>query len=150
MVRMLLDAKASPFLVNNLGNTALHVAIAMRRLDIAQILLSFGAPIHCMNDDGDTPLSKAVLYRDWHAVCFLLDSGLTVIDDSVPKMVHQLADSRAKCKAVYLCMVGVMRKRLLFGGHIQMVPDMVKVLAAHVWASRFDTHVWNQKKKKKK
>jgi ankyrin repeat protein len=151
LVQMLLDAKASPFLVNKEGNTALHIAIAMGSLNIAKILVSHGAPVYCMNDEGETPLFKAWHVNNWNAVRFLLDSGLTIIDDNAnaPKIVPRLANSRAKCKAVYLCMVGVMRKRLLFG-HIQMVPDMVKVLASHVWASRFDTDAWNPKQGKNK
>jgi ankyrin repeat protein len=149
MVRMLLDAKASPFVVNKEGNTALHIAIAMGSLNIAKTLVSHGAPVYCMNDEGETPLFKAWQVNNWNAVRFLLDSGLTIIDNGAPKIVPRLANSRAKCKEVYLCMIGVMRKRLLFG-HVQMVPDMVKVLASHVWASRFDTDVWNPKRGKKK
>jgi len=56
----LLEAGASPDMVNHRGETALHaVAARSGRVELVQALCSHGATINVVNSEGETPLQLA-------------------------------------------------------------------------------------------
>jgi ankyrin repeat protein len=59
-VERLTDAGADPSIRNGRGDTPLHIAVAMERIDIVNQLLSFGCSIHANNSQGKTPFRIAL------------------------------------------------------------------------------------------
>ena len=60
MIRMLLQRGADPEIVDNMGDTAMRLAVAYKSLDSLNALLDAGANINSVNRNGDTPLHMAV------------------------------------------------------------------------------------------
>ena len=59
-------------------NTALHVAAAEGRTEIAKMLIEKGADVHSTNKSGWTPLHGAALFGHTPAIRLLIESGAKV------------------------------------------------------------------------
>jgi ankyrin repeat protein len=64
-LKLVLEAKARPDLVDKVGNGALYHAAENGHLEVVNLLLSYNAPVDQENRDGRTPLMAAV--RNGHA-----------------------------------------------------------------------------------
>ena len=73
-VQSLLGQGADPDAVNRQGETALHVALASGRHDIAGILLEAGASIDVESKRGWTPLAFAAAHEDLEAVELMVEA----------------------------------------------------------------------------
>lgn len=81
IVRLLLNRGANPNATNYIQQTALYSTmynLDNNVLEIAELLLDHGAEIDCVNDRGDTPLSRAVFFYKRGIVKLLLDRGADV------------------------------------------------------------------------
>lgn len=76
MVRLLLEAGADPNNANWLGVTYLHKAAYQGNMELAELLLQFGARLHAVDKEyGTTPLGWAAKYGKTDMARFLLDKG---------------------------------------------------------------------------
>ena len=62
-VIILLSNSADPNMVGNYGFTPLHQAAFNNNLEIAEILVRFGAHLDTKNENGDTPIDLAKVHR---------------------------------------------------------------------------------------
>jgi hypothetical protein len=60
MTEFLLKEGAKPNLVTASGESALHIAAANGQSDIARLLIEYGAKVNHLNNEGMTPLYRAL------------------------------------------------------------------------------------------
>jgi hypothetical protein len=60
------------------GNAMLHLALRQGLTDLALYLISKGADVNSCSDVGRTPLTMAIIKKQWHVVSALLDGGADV------------------------------------------------------------------------
>ncbi|PVD34056.1 hypothetical protein C0Q70_05318 [Pomacea canaliculata] len=78
-VRFLMENGADPNPVYPGGNSALHHAASLTGpVDVVEILLSFGADVDLLNDEGDTSLFFATHANNQLAACVLINHGANV------------------------------------------------------------------------
>lgn len=63
MIRVILEAKASPNIVNSIGETPLMLAVNAGNMQAMQLLLDFGANVDFTSDDGAVAEGGSVLLR---------------------------------------------------------------------------------------
>lgn len=90
LVQLLLKAGASKSInhINNYHNHALHYAVAAERIDIIELLLSYGADINLKNQKGYTPLELAVNNQLVATVDFLIKKGAKI--DTIGNTIDNL------------------------------------------------------------
>lgn len=64
VVRSLLLRKANPNAKEHNGDTLLHYAVKAGQLDVAKLLIQFGANPDQLNNDGQTPAAIAAINKD--------------------------------------------------------------------------------------
>ncbi|MDP0589282.1 MAG: ankyrin repeat domain-containing protein [Candidatus Endonucleobacter bathymodioli] len=60
------------------GNSLLHIACSKGRIEIVNILLSYGADINACDCHGDTPLFLSVIVNDWNMFKLLISKNADV------------------------------------------------------------------------
>ena len=96
MVKFLLDHGANINISNGAGNTALIIAAAKGRLNMAKLLLEHGADAHAMNKKGCTALFMTAYWREEKVHQLLLEH---VSEPNQPP-VGSDAELRASMEAV--------------------------------------------------
>jgi len=107
---VLLKHGASHKLLDDEGQSALHIATSSRRFEAAKTLIENGADINQRNRDGHTPLMLAARERNLAAYKFLIDNGAdeTLRDDlseTAHDMVHAFGSRDDTFIAGYHAMV---------------------------------------------
>lgn len=78
--------------VNYMENTALHLAVNLRRYEIVEILLHYAADIHATNIKGFTPLHVAAQKNDPQMIEILLKNNASILlEDNSGNTAGQLA-----------------------------------------------------------
>ena len=78
VIHLVLGAGPNPNVGSVHGLGALAYATAYRSIDLMEALLSLGADIHLLTDEGSSSLSMAVMVGDKDKTKLLLDSGADV------------------------------------------------------------------------
>ncbi|KAL7748698.1 transcriptional regulator swi6 [Sorochytrium milnesiophthora] len=105
--------------IDDQGNTPLHWAAALARLNILQLLLSRGATVGAVNHGGETALMRAVLVTNnydqqtFPALLDVLSKSMPLIDNKSRSVLHHIAltaglslPGRADIAAYYLsCLI---------------------------------------------
>ena len=66
MTEFLLKEGAKPNLVTDSGESSLHIAAANGHTDIARLLIEYGAKVNHRNNEGLTPLNRAIHFPAIH------------------------------------------------------------------------------------
>ncbi|KAI9475594.1 MAG: hypothetical protein EXX96DRAFT_609526 [Benjaminiella poitrasii] len=83
--------------IDDQGNTALHWATALARVNTVELLVSRGATIACRNYAGETPLIRGVMVTNnydnhcFHRVFELLKGSIGVTDNKKRSAIHHAA-----------------------------------------------------------
>ncbi|MGM0836978.1 MAG: ankyrin repeat domain-containing protein [Bacillota bacterium] len=86
MVKTLLDQGADPNLSNWLGVSYLHIAALLGKVEMAKLLVEYGAALDAMDDEySTTPLGWAAKYGQEEMVLFLLKHGAKAESSDVPE-----------------------------------------------------------------
>ena len=97
MATWLLSQGADVNASNPYGMTPLHVAVIMRRLELARLLLEHGAAVNAQTSVHQTPLHHAVLHKNAEMARLLLEHGaaLNLADDTGRTPVDWVALKRS-------------------------------------------------------
>jgi ankyrin repeat protein len=92
-VALLLEHGADPTLLDDFGNTALHLAARRGRVDATSMLIEHGAPIDLPNNADNTALHFAALEGIQESLIELIEHGAdpTLQDDSGNTSLHHAA-----------------------------------------------------------
>lgn len=87
--------------IDNQGNTALHWACSMGDVNMCQILISRGCDIHVLNNKGEEPIVRSVMYancytrRTFNKLLDLLSDCLLDIDMNSRTLLHHISMATA-------------------------------------------------------
>ena len=84
-IQELLETGVDPNLIDRAGNTPLHIASKLGRVDVIQLLIHAGASINVRNNQGNTPLQESFCSLKLLAVQALLDAGANIYIKNNPK-----------------------------------------------------------------
>jgi hypothetical protein len=73
LLKLLLDFGAEPNARNPEGLTALHSVARTQNLECALLLLDYGADLHAAANDGDTPLTTAIVHNNHPVLKVIMD-----------------------------------------------------------------------------
>lgn len=139
-VSLLLQAAANPNTSNNVGSTPLYLATWFRNDILVKTLLRYNADPLRTNVNYESPFDLAVVGRDFDLTILYLRYGckFSQLHKEVQNSawLGQIIQGKEHCKASFVAFYGIMRKRM------RIPLDMVRMLSAFVWDSRFDVETW--------
>jgi len=94
-VERLANAGASPIIRNNTGDTPLHIAVTIQRMDLVTLLLNYGALIHARNSQGITPFQIALSTSPAMVSTLLTKDRVIMSDDYGLSPLHIALKQRA-------------------------------------------------------
>lgn len=110
----------------------------------SQELLSVRCLVDVANNDGVTPLARAIQMHARECVKLLLDAGARlhlvepVVD--IPPWVHRYVKERAACRRAIVCIYGVLRRRRI---PYRFPRDVACKIASMIWNTR-NALIWQQ------
>ena len=109
------------------------------------MLIQAGAELDARNNEGDTPLVRAINNDKRDVAEFLFDKGAKMSNvRAIPDWMKAIVTKRRKVKRGVLMFMAVLRKRFTVSGggteHIRgrLPLDIVSLLGRCVWGTRFD------------
>ncbi|WP_164545418.1 ankyrin repeat domain-containing protein [Paenibacillus albus] len=92
MVKLLLEGGADPNHTNWLGVSYLHLVALQGKLDLAELMIAYGASLEAVDEENrTTPLGWAAKYGKLEMVTFLLQQGAEIEPVGVPQWATPLA-----------------------------------------------------------
>jgi ankyrin repeat protein len=85
---------------NNTGDTPLHIAVSLQRIDVINILLGKGALIHARNSQGVTPFQMALSISPSMVAALLTRDRVAMSDDDGLSPLHIALEQRVPVQMV--------------------------------------------------